>query len=478
MMDIKRNISEIDDLDFDSKKHSKPGRKPVDTEPKSKRTAQNRAAQRAYRERKEKKLTDLEEKVKELQDENLKYLSDKEFLKSQVDILQNELKKYRGGNDANLSNNYKTEKVQTSDDFSIDFPWSKQNLMSRKKSYSNSPNEVRSNSYSKSSNLSSPLNDLISPTVVSSNSPHSSINTHGNANNKLNLFDSQTFRTSSSQENFNLDKNLSNLTSPHDAKNLFDSLDSRNLNSNLTTPNNQVSPGAIGATANKPQAGNFEEQVNPFCVELGEACGTKDDIIPKTLAKDSPFNFTNDYLNDPFFNDLNNINGAANPEANDPLSFLNDNNFDVNLAFTNNKATEVEPEFDPIELLTTEESVYDNFSSKNQQPQQTPSQYQLPNKEVDTNFNFNEFVKSSLENTKESKESPASKSEMVPKSPNVMKCSEIWDKISSHPKYSEIDIDGLCSELKSKAKCSEKGVVINSNDVNYLIEQSALLEKE
>lgn len=51
------------------------------------------------------------------------------------------------------------------------------------------------------------------------------------------------------------------------------------------------------------------------------------------------------------------------------------------------------------------------------------------------------------------------------KDDRLLRCSEIWDRITAHPKYSDIDIDGLCSELMAKAKCSEKGVVINSDDV-------------
>ncbi|SCU88857.1 LAMI_0D11562g1_1 [Lachancea mirantina] len=48
---------------------------------------------------------------------------------------------------------------------------------------------------------------------------------------------------------------------------------------------------------------------------------------------------------------------------------------------------------------------------------------------------------------------------------NLLKCSEVWDRITAHPKYSDLDIDGLCSELRTKAKCSEKGVVVNADDV-------------
>ncbi|CAD1784954.1 similar to Saccharomyces cerevisiae YDR423C CAD1 AP-1-like basic leucine zipper (bZIP) transcriptional activator involved in stress responses, iron metabolism, and pleiotropic drug resistance [Maudiozyma barnettii] len=52
---------------------------------------------------------------------------------------------------------------------------------------------------------------------------------------------------------------------------------------------------------------------------------------------------------------------------------------------------------------------------------------------------------------------------------DLLKCSEIWDRITSHPKYSDIDIDGLCGELMSKAKCSERGVVVNASDVQLAL---------
>lgn len=89
--------------------------------------------------------------------------------------------------------------------------------------------------------------------------------------------------------------------------------------------------------------------------------------------------------------------------------------------------------------------------------------------DVNTDFNFNDFVKNSLpEKQEKGKYEPPStskttnnneeedKDEVVPAPPQTLKCSEIWDRITSHPKYTELDIDGLCNELKSKAKCSEK----------------------
>ncbi|ODV59160.1 transcription factor PAP1, partial [Ascoidea rubescens DSM 1968] len=56
---------------------------------------------------------------------------------------------------------------------------------------------------------------------------------------------------------------------------------------------------------------------------------------------------------------------------------------------------------------------------------------------------------------------------------DLLKCSEVWDRITSHPKYSDLDIDGLCNELRLKAKCSEKGVVVSSNDLNNIMNREA-----
>lgn len=45
------------------------------------------------------------------------------------------------------------------------------------------------------------------------------------------------------------------------------------------------------------------------------------------------------------------------------------------------------------------------------------------------------------------------------------------NKICSHPRFvsGELDMDGLCSELRSKAKCSEVGVVVAESDVHEVL---------
>ncbi|KAJ1945263.1 DNA-binding transcription factor yap1, partial [Linderina pennispora] len=93
----KRNTESDSDESHDDKKHKKPGRKPIMTEASSKRTAQNRAAQRAFRERKQNYLRSLEEKVKELAEQQERTVRENEALKQRVDKLHNENLTLRNG---------------------------------------------------------------------------------------------------------------------------------------------------------------------------------------------------------------------------------------------------------------------------------------------------------------------------------------------------------------------------------------------
>lgn len=432
MLETKRSF--IDDVNAgdheDKKPHTKPGRKPIEAEPKSKRTAQNRAAQRAYRERKERKMKDLEERVAHLEDDKIKASTEKDLLQAQVELLKRELSRFQGPTDISSilvdAKKAKLAHPPTKSEFSIK---------------TESPNSQLPDLVSGSSSSTSPLDDTLQV------SPES-------------------------------DTSVS----------VYQSL----------SPQNQFS-----------LVSGFEEQVDPFCVNLNEACGTKEKPQPKYYrlsepvpalleeeskplgevwnSNDSPFQtlFTPSETNasDPFFMGTgSNIHLPTTDANDDPLSFLNDKNFDVSLALGpgNDVFPREKAEADPLADLITEESVYDPFNS------------------VNTNFTFNEFVKSSLPSdvsssradsvldagTSESSytslnahTSPAmvkEPQEVVPAGDDQVRCSEIWDRITTHPRYTDIDIDGLCSELKTKARCSELGVVLNNKDVDSLIERSVL----
>ncbi|KAF9182282.1 DNA-binding transcription factor yap1 [Haplosporangium sp. Z 767] len=48
-------------------------------------------------------------------------------------------------------------------------------------------------------------------------------------------------------------------------------------------------------------------------------------------------------------------------------------------------------------------------------------------------------------------------------------CPQAWEHIAKHPNFDDADIDELCAELKSKAKCSGHGPVIALSDVDKLM---------
>ena len=462
MADVKRAYSQFDTPSdhVDKKLHTKPGRKPIETEPKSKRTAQNRAAQRAYRERKERKMKDLEDKVLLLEEQNIKVATESDFLKAQVDMLKQELARYRGTTDLldlnsklpthtkpsvprpQTNSSVSSDSTNSNNAVSADFPWSDD-------TYNQSPNVEK---YNASNNKDFPLPDLIGGSS-SSTSP--------------------------------LNDNI--LVSP----------DSGNSISSGSNP-----PTAYNPT---PDFYKFEEDIDPFCSKLNEACGTKQDPVPKDLKANyaSPFaskttpaaKDNTDYVNDSFFNARSTFDFDLSNNNTDPLSFLNDKNFDVSLAFSEdlgsrNNGTTEKVETDPLAFLTTEDSAYDPLKES-----------------VNVDFNFNDFVKSSISGTDSTRDTVVSYSpeanlkdftnrtpateasdysytsgkndvlEIVPAPEKGLKCSEIWERITNHPKYTEIDIDGLCLELKSKAKCSERGVVVNSTDVDQLLEQSGAMKR-
>lgn len=70
----------------------KPGRKPATDTPPTKRKAQNRAAQRAFRERRAARVGELEEQLKQIEDE---HEQEEEVLRRTIDKLEKEVEQYR-----------------------------------------------------------------------------------------------------------------------------------------------------------------------------------------------------------------------------------------------------------------------------------------------------------------------------------------------------------------------------------------------
>ncbi|KXT08784.1 hypothetical protein AC579_7666 [Pseudocercospora musae] len=52
-------------------------------------------------------------------------------------------------------------------------------------------------------------------------------------------------------------------------------------------------------------------------------------------------------------------------------------------------------------------------------------------------------------------------------------CNSIWNQLQSNPDFQEgkFDLDGLCSELRAKAKCSESGVMVDQDHVDAALKK-------
>ncbi|KAI8332736.1 hypothetical protein EDC96DRAFT_526456 [Choanephora cucurbitarum] len=56
------------------------------------------------------------------------------------------------------------------------------------------------------------------------------------------------------------------------------------------------------------------------------------------------------------------------------------------------------------------------------------------------------------------------------KADGFISCSEVWAKISTHPRFEEFDVDELCDEIRKRAKCSRNGPVFEEHDVIEVLE--------
>ncbi|KAH3661198.1 hypothetical protein OGAPHI_006605 [Ogataea philodendri] len=404
--------------------HTKPGRKPISTEPSNKRTAQNRAAQRAFRERKEKKMKELEMKVQLLENEKLQITNETELLRIQVDTLMNELTRQSGG----------------------ELPVKLPTMADVRQKNPGSVSAITSTDSEKSiSNSSSPNNSTHTPTSSCSSA------VDRGSESQVPWPDKERWYRQSEQ--------------PYDiAKNDLNKL-------------NQSS-----------YKDEFTEEVG-FCDSLGTVCGNKEDPVPKSkrpgsvsgkatstfgsslnlgseISSSSPFQMLADY-------------GTTKSDSND-LPFLFDTpTYDASLVFDQSNPSAFSPsdlifstnevdlaagqETNPLDGLITEESKDDPFGDFFNSSQQL-TQNNL------NSLNGKSFKLWDEKDDKKDDKNDNDASETVPDtSKNLMKCSQIWERITTHPKFSELDIDGLCSELKMKAKCSEVGVVVDGKDVGDVL---------
>ncbi|KAK5956870.1 DNA-binding transcription factor yap1 [Knufia fluminis] len=469
----------------EDKQAKKPGRKPLTSEPTSKRKAQNRAAQRAFRERKEKHLKDLEVKVEDLEKASETANQENGVLRAQVERLQVELKEYRkrlswissngGARQQPTSNNSRpTNLGNGSSDFQFQFP-----------KFGDSPNTSifgsTNNQKPTPPPARAPARTSSVPTQQTASPASSSVSRHSISNAMQNMQNSRHNSVGNSPRNNNI------TASPP-------SYNSQTNGSSVDSLTGLFSPSILEATRNSPHGyfgigNNQNKPTNRGSFENSYSS------VPGLYSGSSVSNTESPGSCSDAQNQLSSIGTSPDPNFNSPHNKLQDYSMNTineegNLGqwnFDTNGAPEFDPTgfswlaqqngggFDPV-LFGDYRDTTDNILSQDFGSFFNDA-YPLP--ELGSPSHNYGDVSGVASNEQAKKTDLLSRVDAahagditVPSSaPKLMTCNKIWDRLQSMEKFrnGEIDIDNLCSELRAKAKCSEGGAVVEEKHVNRIL---------
>ncbi|KAJ0416997.1 transcription factor PAP1-domain-containing protein [Aspergillus carlsbadensis] len=447
----------------DDKAAKKPGRKPLTSEPTSKRKAQNRAAQRAFRERKEKHLKDLETKVDELQKASDDASQENGLLKAQVERLQVELREYRKrlswvthGNALSAINSYPGNANRMSglnnNDFMFDFPKFGDlpggrifsgKTQDKAKDENPIPGVINRRSAPQTQQLSNKTSTTASPKEATpgKSATTSPIST-GLPSNHITNLSSFGFRQSGIGH---IEGSTSDSPSSSSDSHQF-------LSSNGTSPEPSVqSPENKPHDSHEGHSCSIDGEAS-FCAQLGMACGNINNPVPAVRHRsESATDTPNPEANTNTFETPDNFPGLdffaqQNGNAFDPTLF-GDWRESQNAILSQEFNTFFDDAF-PLPDLGSPSHNLTEAGAHAQQPKKSILD------EIDSRMD----------------------EEVVPgeDKAQMLSCNKIWDRLQSMEKFrnGEIDVDNLCSELRTKARCSEGGVVVNQRDVDDIIGRS------
>ncbi|KAF2110708.1 AP1-like transcription factor-like protein [Lophiotrema nucula] len=468
----------------DDKQAKKPGRKPLTSEPTTKRKAQNRAAQRAFRERKEKHLKDLETKVAELEKASDASNHENGLLRAQVQRLQMELREYRKRLSLNSTGLNRSPPVAggfsslfgagntstAASNFQFDFPkfggLPGSHILDNgplAKAAVNKPGSISSNGPARQNSTGRSLSPRSQTSGSIANSPDFNGNTANGAqrNGSLNgLFNNTSF-------DYNLNGTVQQRSNTADSSSgqsrvfQFNSGSSTHSDSPSASSTSQVGLNSSCDTSPEPSHnspkgpsdtiaegyvchGDSEGEVT-FCEKLNMACGNPRNPIPRAMshsdAKPSPvpaktpgtdvngidfFANQNGGQFDPsLFGDYRDTNNAIVGDGDFTGGFFNDaflnTDFGSPFHFGDTPAIQKPNPLEEIERL------------------QDGDEEVVPGEDIN----------------------------------QMLNCHKIWDKLSNRADFKDgsIDIDNLCSELRAKARCSESGVVVDHKDVEAALKR-------
>ncbi|KAI9826593.1 MAG: DNA-binding transcription factor yap1 [Thelocarpon impressellum] len=493
----------------DEKSAKKPGRKPLTSEPTSKRKAQNRAAQRAFRDRKEKHLKDLEVKVADLEKASESANHENGILRAQVDRMSNELKDYRkrlsGSNGVGRSPtsnatapSYLPSGISnpfgSPNDFNFDFPRFGAGLARP---------QATSNGMLPKSTLpqGSTAPGKVPASVTRSVSQPEATSRDGNVNVQQHSM-SVTGKPSSAVES------LSGLFSPSILETVSKSssadfpflattaspvpLRHGSASSNVSTGANSHPPGL-----QQYGGSNHSDTTSPSASSVsqkgaGSSCGTSPEpssYSPATGKLTEPslntINEENDFrggtVGGTTFWDSPNHAGTLD-QTSGGLPLQSGDNF-ATLAKT--PASEINGidwlaqqnggQFDPVlfgdyrepqDAITSGE--YDTFFNE---------AFPLPdlNSPFNGNLATNPEPRKDILQEMESRQNEEGKQPEQPSGKSrLLTQQEIWDRMQCLQKMrdkEDFDIDDLCADMKKKAKCTETGLMLDQKDVDAMLEK-------
>ncbi|CCC70594.1 hypothetical protein NCAS_0F01100 [Naumovozyma castellii] len=445
----------------------RPGRKPLDTAAKNRRTAQNRAAQRAFRERKERKMKELEDKISDL--ERIKDNNEVEstFLRDYMMDLICDMQKYRPNNSTDskvlkylsLKKKNQPSMKATSIDSLIEMENKKTDEISKE-----SPDSTLNNNANNNNNNNNNDTNQVP-------SPNESTGSHISSPDSQSLKHDEGLRLPSFSNKYDINSHDGGgITSSNWIDNIFDGDTAEGLPSFPASISSSSETPPVNANDNDHSHVDFTNNLLDhnmiFTNEFSFHNQFDDHPIIDLTTQQKP---TQQQQQQAFvISNTWDSNSNGNSTDNDTQSLIgnniNNNNplIDSNLAF-------------PTDINENEVFVkqYQEYVSQQQPAEQDtitcPCQHADTGADDDDEEIECEFISRNLLNNESIPSILRDKTSIDGGMAcnKYSKCSAIWKRFKTQkPKFSDDDIDSLCQELITKAKCSDEGtIVIRSRDV-------------
>lgn len=409
----------------------KPGRKPLTSEPTSKRKAQNRAAQRAFRERKEKHLKDLETKVEELEKASEAANHENSMLRAQVERITAELNHYKQRMTlATPKTSVPTARAQpfgaaainNINDVSFQFEFPK---------FGTLPGPLPK-AHQKS------MSQPISPSSQQAPSPAASQNMDK-------VVSQQAARNAQFKEDLaKFNNGVFNMHTPSMSSSSAATGSRASVDSVNYSLNNSTSSPSASSHSNVGASSSCGTSPEPF---TQSPMGFKPVDTLTTIGEEHPSMAT-----------------TEGPFAQFSGVDFSNNSFDWMVQ--QNNGGQFDPQLfgdyrEPQENVMTNSTFDDLFNDSLEADFFTPYNIAAsPNLTKKTNLIDEIDAKQNAVD-----DDPSNKSNMS--------CNQLWERLQACPKAQngEFDLDGLCSELTKKAKCSGSGPVVAERDFDSILKK-------